>query len=62
MEQGFLQSGNMMIWSQRQHKVSLLPGEGDILLAKNPFKGASIAAHICRKCQRMVVEYTPLSR
>ena len=37
MEQGLLQGMRRVAWVKKQHKVSLLPRQGEILLENNTF-------------------------
>lgn len=57
MEQGFLQSGNMLVWVKKKHYLSLLPKDGEVLLDRNYLSGATIPAWICKSCKKLVAEY-----
>lgn len=58
MEQGFLQGMKRVAWVKKQHKVSLLPKEGEILLENNTFKDFIFSAQICKGCKKIVVDYS----
>jgi len=60
MEQGFLQSGNIMSWTKKIHKVSLLPKEGEVLLWQNYWKPPAIPASICKACKKIILDYSEL--
>ena len=57
MEAGMIQSGKMIIWTNRKHHVSIQPRKEDVVLAGNPIGGATISACICRNCELVIVEY-----
>ncbi len=57
METGYLQAGNRIAWTKSVHKISLLPREGEILLANHVFAGANFTAYICKPCKKIVVDY-----
>ncbi|NMA84008.1 MAG: hypothetical protein GX962_09120 [Epulopiscium sp.] len=58
MEQGFLQGMRRVAWVKNQHKVSLLPKQGEILLENNTFRDFVFSAWICKKCKKIVVDYS----
>ena len=60
MEQGFVQSGNIMIWAKKIHKISLLPKDGDVLLWKNYLKSSAIPASICKECKKITIDYSEI--
>ena len=57
MEAGMIQSGKMIIWTNKKHHVSIHPRKEDVVLADNPMGGATISACICRNCELVIVEY-----
>lgn len=58
MEKGYLQAGQIMLWAKKKHKVSLLPKDGEVLIAKNYLCGVAPEAYICKQCKKVVVDYT----
>ena len=57
MEKGFIQSGNLMVWVKKKHRISLLPREGEVILDRNYWSGSTIPAHICKHCKKVIAEY-----
>lgn len=57
MEKGYLQAGQIMLWAKKKHKVSLLPKEGEVLIAKDYFFGVALDAYICKGCKKVVADY-----
>lgn len=58
MEQGYLQSGHIILWTDRRHKVSTKPrGDKDFAIAKNALGGANTVGMNCRKCKKIIIEY-----
>ena len=58
MEQGYLQCGQRMSWVKSPHKVSLLPKKGEVSLGNNVFGGLSFEAYICKKCKKVLLDYS----
>jgi len=58
MEPGFLQSGSLLVWVRKKHILSLLPKEGEILLERNHLTGAAVSAWICKKCKKIIADYS----
>lgn len=58
MEQRLLQGMRRVAWVKRQHKVSLLPKHGEILLENNTFRDFLLQAKICKSCKKIVVDYS----
>lgn len=58
MERGFLQGMNRIAFVRRKHRVSLLPGQGEILLENHAAGDSLLAAQICRNCKKIVVDYS----
>ena len=57
MEAGMIQSGKMIIWTNKKHHISINPRKDDVVLADNPLGGTTAHACICRNCALVVVEY-----
>ena len=57
MEKGLIQSGNLMVWVRKKHYVSLLPKEGEVILDRNYLTGATVRAHICKQCKKVIADY-----
>ena len=60
MERGFVQSGTRIIWTKRIHKISLLPKDGDVLLLHSVLKPSAIPASICKKCEKIIMDYSKI--
>lgn len=58
MEQGLLQGMRRVAWVKSQHKVSLHPKQGEILLENNTFNDFMLQAQICKKCKKIVIDYS----
>ena len=58
MEKGYLQAGQIMLWAKKKHKISLLPREGEVLVAKDYLFCVAPEAYICKECEKIVVDYT----
>lgn len=58
MEQGLLQGMRRVAWVKKQHKLSLLPKQGEILLENNTFNDFIFSAQICKSCKKIVVDYS----
>lgn len=58
MEQGFLQGMRRAAWVKNKHRVSLLPRQGEILLANNTLGDFVFPAWICKNCKKIVVDYS----
>ncbi|QIB69682.1 hypothetical protein Ami103574_10270 [Aminipila butyrica] len=57
MEQGLLQGMRRIAWVKKQHKLSLLPEQDEIMLENNSFSDFTLSASICKKCKKIVVDY-----
>lgn len=58
MENGFIQSGRNILWTEKKHIISTNPkNENDFIIASNPLGGATIKGFCCRKCRKLVIEY-----
>ena len=58
MEPGYLQTGPRCAWTQRIHKISLLPGPGELMLENHAVSGSHFNAYICKLCKKIVVDYS----
>jgi len=58
MELGFLQGMKRIAWVKKQHKVSLLPRQGEVLLESNVFKDFVFTSWICKDCKKIIVDYS----
>ena len=59
MESGYVQGERMAAWVKRRHKLSLLPKEGEILLANHLFGAYLFPGYICRNCRQITFAYDP---
>ena len=58
MQDGFLQTGNMMAFNQTRHKISLNPKDPeDVIIARKPFASADFHGFICKNCGIVVFDY-----
>lgn len=58
MEQGLLQGMQRVAWVKKQHKISLHPNEGEILLENSVFQNFVFSAEICKTCKKIVLDYS----
>ncbi len=58
MEKGFIQALRRIAWVKQQHKVSLLPRDGEVLLGNNAFSDVIIDAYICKACKKVIIDYS----
>lgn len=58
MEQGLLQGMRRVAWVKQQHKISLLPKQGEIMLKNNTFSDFVFPAQICKSCEKIIVDYS----
>lgn len=58
MEQGLLQGMRRVAWVKKQHRISLLPKQGEILLENNNFNDFIFSAQICKSCKKIVIDYS----
>ena len=58
MQQGFVQSGTVILWTKKIHKVSLLHKDGDVLLLKSFLKPSAVPASICKECKKIIMDYS----
>lgn len=47
-----------MSWVKSPHKVSLLPKKGEVSLGNNVLGGLSFEACICKKCKKVLLDYS----
>ncbi len=59
MSQGYLQSGQIILWTNKPHKISLKPKNNskDFIIAENCLGGANVNGMICQKCRKIVIDY-----
>lgn len=43
------------MWAKKKHKISLLPREGEVLVAKDYLFGVAPEAYICKECEKFVL-------
>lgn len=58
MENGFIQAANMITWVKKKHHLSVLPKEGEVKLGQDIINGVCISADICKKCNKVIVDYS----
>ncbi len=58
MEQGYLQGMKRVAWVKKQHRVSLHPKQGEILLENNSIKDFVFTSWICKECRKILVDYS----
>ena len=58
MERGYLQSGVIILWTNKPHKMILKPKDKmEFIIKQNSLGGASIKGNCCKKCRRIILEY-----
>ena len=57
MEEGVLEGQRYLLWAKRHHKVSYRPEEGEVLLGEKMINSVTLPASICKRCQRIILEY-----
>ena len=58
MRQGYIQCKQILSWVKTPHWISLRPEPGEVLLGKNLFKGPCFEAYICKKCKKVLFDYS----
>lgn len=58
MEEGVIQSGQIVLWAKKKHIISLNPKEGEVELSRNLMGYCSIPAWICKSCKKVVADYS----
>lgn len=59
MKQGFLQTGNLVAFNKKRHKLFLTPKDGDdVIIAQNAFTGSDFNGWICKECGLVTFDYT----
>lgn len=53
-----MQGMRRVAWVKSKHKFSLLPQKGELLLENNAIKDFFLPAWICKKCRKIVVDYS----
>lgn len=65
MTHGYLQGGQLMLWAEKKHRISLRPtNPGEFLLAENwfGFGGATVEGDYCPDCERIVLDTSQVQR
>ena len=58
MQNGFLQTINIVAFNQTRHKISLNPkNEADVMIARKAFTGTDFQGYICKECGLVVFNY-----
>ena len=58
MQNGFLQTTNIIAFNQTRHKISLNPkNEADVMIARKAFTGKDFQGYICKECGLVVFDY-----
>ena len=58
MQNGFLQTTNIVAFNQTRHKISLNPkNEADVMIARKAFTGTDFQGYICKECGLVVFDY-----
>ncbi len=58
MERGFLQGGNLLVWTKKRHYLSLLTRDGEVELTHNYLVGPALTAWICKDCKKVIADYS----
>lgn len=58
MQNGFLQTANIVTFNRTRHKISLNPkDEADVMIARKAFTGTDFQGYICKECGLVVFDY-----
>lgn len=58
MQNGFLQTANIVAFNRTRHKISLNPkDEADVMIARKAFTGTDFQGYICKECGLVVFDY-----
>ena len=58
MQNGFLQTTNIIAFNQTRHKISLNPkNEAYVMIARKAFTGTDFQGYICKECGLVVFDY-----
>ena len=58
MQNGFLQTTNIIAFNQTRHKISLNPkNEADVMIARKAVTGTDFQGYICKECGLVVFDY-----
>ena len=56
MEKVYIQTGERMSVVKQNHKVSLFPKDGEVMLGNNVLSGLACEAFICKYCKKIVLD------
>jgi len=58
MDKGKVESnGRMLLFSNRKHPISMVPGQGEVLLDQTIFNSTKIDAFKCGQCKKIIIDY-----
>ncbi len=59
MEAGSIQNGRRISWynTTKKHYFVNIPGVNDIILSDLGLFGSGVIAHLCRDCEKIVIDY-----
>lgn len=59
MMQGFLQTGNLVAFNKKRHKISITPKDkDDVMIAQSVFTASDFNGWICKECGLVTFDYT----
>lgn len=63
MQFGYLQTGNLIAFNKRRHKLSLNPKDPeDVMIARKVFTSNDFEGYICKSCGLIIFDYiSPLT-
>lgn len=58
MQEGFLQTGGLVAFNKKRHKISLNPRDAeDVMIARKTVAGNDFAGYICGECGIVAFSY-----
>ena len=58
MQNGYLQTGNLIAFNKTRHRISLNPKDAkDVMIYKKVMMSADFSGHICKGCGLIVFDY-----
>lgn len=57
MTAGYIQSGHVIFFTQKRHKVFFTPQEDEPVLTVKNWTAPTCAAHHCAACRKVIAEY-----
>ncbi len=59
MEQGVIENQNEINWKKKRHFFGrAMFHEGSVVLSEiSVWKGSAVVAHLCRKCEKVIIDY-----